>query len=212
MEPSTWGIIAAGAVVVVLLLLVLVVRARRRGRAAGRSAELKDRFGPEYDRAVEDRGRDEAEAELEGRVDRYQRTATRPLPREERRRALQRWGELQAAYVDDPRVAIQRAETLFRRILDERQMPADRLDDRVTAAAFVRPGLADQYRRAHQVFIDVEAERTGPGDEHDQRMAFLVYRELVLEHTREPSGDHVEIIDEVRVVADVPVTSGQPSD
>ena len=29
-------------------------------------------------------------------------------------------------------------------------------------------------------------------------MAFLVYRELVLEHTLEPSGDHVEIIDEVR--------------
>ena len=210
MEPTTWGLIAAGAFVVLLLLLVVVVRARGRRRAAGRSAQLKDRFGPEYDRAVADQGRDEAEAELEGRVDRYQRSTTRPLPREERRRALQRWSELQAAYVDDPRVAIQRAEALLRRILDERKMPADRLDDRVTAAAFIRPGLADQYRRAHQVFIDVESERTGPGDEHDQRMAFLVYRELVVEHTREPSGDHVEIIDEVRVV-DLPAATEQPT-
>ena len=74
----------------------------------------------------------------------------------------------------------------------------------------MRPGLADQYRRAHQVFIDVEAERTGPGEEHDLRMAFLVYRELVVDHTREPAGDHVDVIDQVRV--DRPVTTGQPAD
>jgi FtsZ-interacting cell division protein ZipA len=209
MEPITWALVAAGAVVL-LLLLVLAVRARRRRRVAGRSAALRERFGPEYDRAVADRGRDDAEADLETRVDRYRRAPARPLPRDARRQAMQRWSELQAAYVDDPRVAIQRAEALLRQILDEREMPADRLDDRVTAAAFVRPGLADQYRHAHQVFVDVEAERTGPSDEHDQRMAFLVYRELVLEHTREPSGDHVEVIDEVRV-ADIPVTTGQPA-
>ena len=194
MEPITWAIVAAGAVVL-LLLLVLAVRARRRRKAVARSNDLRDRFGPEYDRTVAQRGRDDGESDLEHRVDRYRRAPARPLHPDARRLAMQRWSELQASYVDDPRVAVQRAESLLRSILDEREMPSDRLDDRVTAAAFVRPGLADQYRRAHQVFVEIEAERSGPTDEHDQRMAFLVYRELVVEHTRPPSGD-----DELEVV------------
>ena len=209
MEPITWGLVAAGAVVLVLLV-VLAVRARSRRRAAAHTHDLRDRFGPEYDRTVADRGRDEGERELEGRVDRYRRSPARPLPTDERRRALASWSELQAAYVDDPRVAIQRAEALLRRILDEREVPSDRLDDRVTAAAFVRPGLADQYRKAHQVFIEVEAERTGPADEHDQRMAFLVYRELIVDHTREAAGSdgHVRVIDDESREA-MPVSSGR---
>ena len=74
-------------------------------------------------------------------------------------------------------------------ILDEREVPSDRLDDRVTAAAFIRPGLADQYRHAHQVFVDIESEKSDPSHEHDQRMAFLVYRELIVEHTKTTSAD-----------------------
>jgi len=195
MEPTTWAIVAAGAVVL-LLLLVLGLRARRRRRAAARSHELRDRFGPEYDRTVAARGRSDGETELEERVDRYRRSPARPLHPDARRQARERWSELQAAYVDDPRVAVQRAEALLRTILDEREMPSDRLDDRVTAAAFVRPGLADQYRRAHQVFVEIESERSDASHEHDQRMAFLVYRELIVEHTRPPAGDDgLEVVD-----------------
>ncbi len=199
MEPITWGLVAVGAVVL-LLLVVFTIRARRRRRAVVHSDQLRERFGPEYDRTVADRGRDDGERDLEGRVDRYRRSPARPLSGEERRRVLASWSELQAAYVDDPRVAVQRAEALLRRILDEREVPSDRLDDRVTAAAFVRPGLADQYRKAHQVFVEIEAERTGPADEHDQRRAFLVYRELIVDHTRDTAGSdgHVRVIDEAR--------------
>jgi hypothetical protein len=119
---------------------------------------------------------------------------------------LERWSELQAAYVDDPNVAIQRAEVLLRTILDRRELGADRVDDRVTAAAFIRPGLADQYRRAHQVFVDVEGDKAGSEREHDLRMAFLVYRELVLAHTQ---GAEDELEAELRV-ADIPIVTGEP--
>jgi hypothetical protein len=201
MEPIAWAIIAAAAVVL-LVLLVLSLRARRRRRAAARSGELRERFGPEYERLVADRGRDDGEAELERRVKRYQQTSARPLNGDDRQEILSRWSELQAGYVDDPNVAIQRAEVLLRTILDRRELGADRLDDRVTAAAFIRPGLADQYRRAHQVFVDVEADRAGSDREHDLRMAFLVYRELVLAHSQSGAD---EIEDELRV-ADLTVT------
>ncbi len=206
MEPITWAIVAAGAIVLIVLI-ALAVRARRRRRAVARSNELRDRFGPEYDRTVAERGRDGGESDLEHRVDRYRRSPARPLHPEARHRAMQRWSELQASYVDDPRVAVQRAEALLRSILDEREMPSDRLDDRVTAAAFVRPGLADQYRKAHRVFVDIEAERADPSHEFDQRMAFLVYRELVIEHTRTPSdADELEIVPH----EGLSVTTGQP--
>jgi hypothetical protein len=194
MDSTTWAI-AAAAAVVLILLIALAIRARHRRRAAARSSELRDRFGPEYDRTVAAQGRDDAESDLEERVDRYRRSPARPLHPDARRRAMERWSELQAGYVDDPRVAVARAESLLRSILDEREMPSDRLDDRVTAAAFIRPGLADQYRRAHQVFVEIESERADPSHEHDQRMAFLVYRELIVEHTRPAAGD-----DELEVV------------
>lgn len=192
MEPLTWAIVA-GAAVVLLLILFLVVRARRRRRAAARSGELRERFGPEYERLVADRGRDDGETELERRVERYQRSSARPLSGDDRQEVLGRWSELQAAYVDDPHVAIQRAEVLLRTILDRRELGADRVEDRVTAAAFIRPGLADQYRRAHQVFVDVEADRAGTDREHDLRMAFLVYRELVVAHTKGAADDELRV-------------------
>jgi hypothetical protein len=188
MEPITWAFVAAGAVVL-LLLIALAVRARRRHQAAARTNELRERFGPEYDRTVEAQGRNDGESNLEDRVERYRRSPARPLHPDARQAARARWSELQAAYVDDPRVAVQRAESLLRSILDEREMPSDRLDDRVTAAAFIRPGLADQYRHAHQVFVDIESEKSDPSHEHDQRMAFLVYRELIVEHTKSTSSD-----------------------
>lgn len=194
MEPLTWAVAAAVAVVL-LLILVLAVRARRRRRAAARSGELRERFGPEYERLVADRGRDDGETELERRVERYQRSPARPLSGDDRQEVLGRWSELQAAYVDDPHVAIQRAEVLLRTILDRRELGADRVEDRVTAAAFIRPGLADQYRRAHQVFVDVEADRADADREHDLRMAFLVYRELVLAHTRGSADDELHVAD-----------------
>jgi hypothetical protein len=203
MEPIHWALIAAGAVVL-LLLIALAIRARRRRQAKVRSGELRDRFGPEYERTVDDRGRDDGERELESRVERYRRSPARPLTPEDRRQVMTRWSELQASYVDDPRVAIQRAEVLLRTILERREVPYDRVDDRVTAAAFIRPGLADQYRRAHQVFVDVEADRAGPEHEHDQRMAFLVYRELILDYTRErvseePQEEETEVQPEVEM-------------
>ena len=203
MEPIAWGIVAAGALVL-LLLVALAVRARRRRRVAARSGELRERFGPEYERLVADRGRDETETELERRVERYQRSPARPLSSDDRQQVLSRWSELQAAYVDDPGVAVQRAEVLLRTILDRRELGADRVDDRVTAAAFIRPGLADQYRRAHQVFVDVEADRAGADREHDLRMAFLVYRELVLAHAKAVDDD----LEEQLRVSDIPVVTG----
>ena len=201
MEPIAWGIVAAGAVVL-LLLLVLALRARRRRRAAARSGGLRERFGPEYERLVADRGRDETETELERRVERYQRSPARPLSGDDRQQVLSRWSELQAGYVDDPGIAIQRAEVLLRTILDRRELGADRVDDRVTAAAFIRPGLADQYRRAHQVFVDVEGDKAGTDREHDLRMAFLVYRELVLAHSKAADDE----LDDNFVVHDLTVT------
>lgn len=179
METWMWAAIVAG-VVLLVLLVVAVIRHRHRARAAARSEELRNRFGNEYDRTVDARGREEAETALEDRASRYQQAPVRPLDERTRTDLHRRWAAIQAEYVDDPRVAVARANRLFRTVLERRGVPSDRLDDRVTAAAFVRPELAEQYRLAHDVYVEIEAERAGPEHEHDERRAFLVYRELVL--------------------------------
>jgi hypothetical protein len=133
----------------------------------------------------------------------------RPLTADERTRVTSQWYELQGAYVDDPRVAVHRADTLLRHVLDLRGVPNDRLDDRAAAAAFVRPALAEQYRLAHDVFVDIESEKPdGPASERDQRRAFLVYRELVMGFAQPDEDEFAE--PEEHVVADLRVMTGQP--
>ena len=64
MPTWAWILIAAVAVIIVAAVVVAALRQRR-------SATLQQRFGPEYDRAVQQRGsRRKAEAELGSRVER----------------------------------------------------------------------------------------------------------------------------------------------
>jgi hypothetical protein len=67
------AIVLIVALIVVALLISTYLKRRR-------SVELKDRFGPEYDHEVKERGLGRAERELDRRARRVEKLAIRPLP------------------------------------------------------------------------------------------------------------------------------------
>src|SRR5256885_12668537 len=95
------GIVALGAVVLALLLY----------RKKQRTEKLRRRFGPEYERTViEFRDDKKAEAELERREKRVRTFHLRTLSPQDQDRFSTAWRQVQAEFVDDPPVAINRAD------------------------------------------------------------------------------------------------------
>ena len=103
------------AIVVVLIVVVLAAigvgfwfASRRR-----RSAELREHFGPEYDRAIDEYGAaGPAERALNERSERVEQLHIHPLSAEQRTRYATDWRAVQAQFVDDPEAAIGQADRL----------------------------------------------------------------------------------------------------
>ena len=94
---ATWLWIVI-VIVVVLVALTAAMAARRR-----RTMALRERFGPEYDRAVGAReDQRAAEAELRGRERERARLDIRPLSEAARLRYTEEWRVIQQSFVDQP--------------------------------------------------------------------------------------------------------------
>ena len=179
---------------VILIVLVLLVAAalaaflvnrRKQERAA-----LRERFGPEYDRAIEERGdRREAEHHLTDVASRRDKAEIRELRPEERERYSSRWTDVQAAFVDDPVTATRDADDLVGKVMRDRGYPLDDVENRADLVATDHAELAGHYRAAHEV-----GQRADDASTEELRQAFMHYRALFVELLAEPSGRH-EVVD-----------------
>ena len=87
----TYGtkLIALGVVLVVLVVVAIALYVRKRNHT---TAELRARFGPEYDRAVKQHGSErKAEAKLADRETRVDLLQIRSLDLAERERYMAQW-------------------------------------------------------------------------------------------------------------------------
>jgi predicted nucleic acid-binding protein len=170
----TWAwILIVVAVVVVLAGIAL------GWQQANRSKRLQDNFGPEYDRALDERGdRREAERELRARERRHDELELRPLDEETRVRYARAWRETQATFVDDPNGALTAADRLIGSVMRDRGYPLDDFEQRAADLSVEHPTVVDNYRRAHSVAVLGES---GAADTEDQRQAFQRYRDLFAE-------------------------------
>lgn len=180
METWEWIVIGAAAGLVVLLGLALVRIRRRR-------SQLKERFGPEYQRAVADAGTGGAERRLGEVAEERDGLEIRPLPKAARDRYLDEWRQTEARFVSDPRDATRAAERLVIRALEERGYPGDGDPERLAALFSVDyPDVVDRYRHGHTMLDSIE------GDESTEnlRKAMLDFRavlEEVLQGERTPA-------------------------
>lgn len=163
-----------------LILIVAVVVAAIVvlwfGYASRKRAQLKARFGPEYDRTVRDVGNPrKAEALLDARAKRVSRYSIRPLSPEEHARFLAAWRQVQARFVDDPAGAVADADVLVADLMDTRGYPTSDFDHRAEDVSVDHPAVVAHYREAHH--IAVRHARAGTSTE-ELRKAIVHYRAL----------------------------------
>ncbi len=175
---------------VILIVLVLLVAAALAAFLVNRRKQereaLRERFGPEYDRAVEERGdRREAEHHLSDVASRRDKAEIRELRPEERARYSSRWTDVQAAFVDDPVTATRDADDLVGTVMRDRGYPVDDVENRADLVATDHAELAGHYRAAHEV-----GRRADNAETEELRQAFVHYRALFVELLAEPSGRH----------------------
>jgi FtsZ-interacting cell division protein ZipA len=163
-------IVVVIAVVVVAVLLVALFYMRRR-----RSMNLRERFGPEYERTVRERGASRAETELEQRVKRVERLRLQPLSQSARRGYLDRWMEIQRRFVDDPKGAVFSADELINEVMNAEGYPMSDFDQRAADISVDHPLLVSNYRVAHDITM---RERGGAATTEELRKAIVHYRFL----------------------------------
>src|SRR4029079_2796711 len=121
MSTIGWIILVAAIVVAVVVVMLVVARAS----SARRREHLQDRFGPEYDRTVdESASRRDAEKEVAEREPRPGELDIRRVSCAARSRFSDEWNGVQQRFLDDPEGATSQAERLVRRALDQRRSPA----------------------------------------------------------------------------------------
>ena len=185
---STWVWIVIIAAIVLVALLIAAAVARRRQQQ--RSAELREGFGPEYDRTVEDTGsRRHAEAELAERQERREQLDIRPLTPAARDRYMDRWRDTQTRFVDDPGSSVGDADSLVQEVMRERGYPTDDFDQRSADISVDHPHIVEHYRAAHDISL---AHERGEATTEDLRQSLVHYRALFEELLETGAPERVE--------------------
>lgn len=169
---TTLIIIIVIVVVVLAAAAAAVVGSRRR-----RTAHLQERFGPEYDRTLEDSdGQRAAEKDLRDREARRDQFEIVPLSSDAAARYRQEWAGIQQLFVDQPAEAVHQADGLVVRMMSDSGYPVDDFDRRADDISVDHPEVAQHYRAAHAVAV---AQLNGRADTEELRQAVTSYRELV---------------------------------
>jgi hypothetical protein len=165
---TTTLVVTVVAVVVVLTALGVVADRYRRRR------QLRERFGPEYDRtlATAPNAR-EAESELKRRLAERDGLSIRPLSPADRDRYSQQWRRVQAEFVDVPGTSLAQADALVTEAMLSSGYPVQDFSKRADLVSVEHPGVVEQYRKAHAIFV---TSQSAPIATEQIRQAFVAYR------------------------------------
>ncbi len=137
--------------VAVVFLVIGVLLAMAFSRIQ-QTKQLKERFGSEYDRALNDMGdKRQAESELQARLDHVQKLNIRPLAAEETDRFTREWQATQTEFVDHPLTSLQKANRLIKEVMSARGYPVDDFEQRAADISVDHPELVMNYRELHAI-------------------------------------------------------------
>jgi len=175
MSNITLIIVVVIAVVVIVTIVIVSYQIMARQR---RTRQLREQYGPEYDRAVDlaDSQR-EAESELRGRSKRHEQLELRSLDSSERENFERCWSDIQGQFVDDPSTAVRNADLLVVEVMSARGYPVEDFDQRANDLSVRYPEGTQRYRDARRI---AQANEYGTVDTEDLRQAVTSYRSLVL--------------------------------
>jgi len=182
MDPKL--IVLAVAVILVIIVAVVLYMRKRKKTTAG----LRDRFGTEYDRAVQQHGSErKAEAKLTDRAARVEMLRIRELDPAERERYISQWQAVQSRFVDYPKGTVTEADELVCSLMQARGYPVADFDQRAADISVDHPRVVENYRSAHDIALRVGS---GGVTTEDLRTAMINYRSLFDELVQvQPTGD-----------------------
>ena len=168
MTPTQIAIIAIIVIAVAAVAIVLFLR--------NRTSKLRDRFGPEYDRALEEKGsKFKAEAELEKLEKRVRKYDLQPLSPVDRDRFQSSWRAIQAKFVDEPDKSLAAADALIAEVMAAQGYPMRDFEQRAAEVSVDHPTVVEHYRAGHQIAV-LHSQRKATTE--DLRQAMIHYRAL----------------------------------
>lgn len=180
MRPQIITLVVAALLAVAAVVWVLV----RKRKAT--TADLRQRFGPEYDRAVTEHGSERrAEAQLADREKRVEKLTIRVLDPAERARFIEQWQSMQSRFVDDPKRAVTEADELVSSLMQTRGYPVADFNQRAADISVDYPGVVANYRAAHEIRLRLER---GEASTEDLRRAMIHYHSLFDEVVQVPAA------------------------
>jgi len=192
------------AVIVILVIVAIAVVAA--AAMATHRRRLRQRFGPEYDRAMaEQDSRFRAEAELASRQRRVRKFDIRPLSESASRRYAADWLTIQENFVDSPPAAVAAADEMVTSVMTEMGYPADDGDRAIADLSVDHARTVGHLRSAREITERV-TRVPGGGVTEELRQALIHYRALIAdllgeEPTAAPSA----------VAADDPIPADAPA-
>jgi hypothetical protein len=184
MDTSTEWLILVTVLVLLAIAGIAAFALLNARSARRRHAQLQQRFGPEYERAVEEQGSvARAERELRAREKRVGDFNLRTLPPAELARFSAEWRRVQARFVDDPGGAVQAADDLIKAVMLARGYSVDRFDQRVADLSVEHAGVVQHYRAAG---VLAAANREGRANTEELRQAVVHYRALFADLLEQP--------------------------
>ncbi|MEU4334708.1 hypothetical protein AB0F59_08795 [Micromonospora lupini] len=163
-------------IVIVLVVLVIVAALAVAVRTIGRRRALRSRFGPEYDRVVQEQdSRSAAERELRDRERRHAELTLTPLSPESRARYAAAWEELQIRFIDSPGETVGDADELVTRLIEEQGYPTGDFSDQIAHLSVEHARTLTNYRDAHEIHL---RNARGEASTEELRQAVVHYRAL----------------------------------
>src|SRR5271170_4252578 len=179
--------IVIGVAVLIVIIALLIIRKRK-------SDQLKQHFGPEYDRVVQQHGGPRrAEAILAEREKRVEKFSIRALPAGERERFAEEWAGVQKRFVDDPSMAVTEADTLVTKVMAARGYPMGDFEQRAADISVNYPAVVQNYRAARVI---VGRHSQGQSTTEDLRQAMVYYRSLFDELLASTNPQKIGVIHE----------------
>jgi hypothetical protein len=167
---------SSGTIVAIVIVVIIVALVVAGVSMAMRRRRLQQRFGPEYDRAVEGSdSRRKAEAELTERERRVRKLDIRPLDAGARDRYATEWRTIQEQFVDTPAQAVTSAQTLITSVMNERGYPTEDAEQITADLSVEHAGTIDEFRTAQELSSRAAG---GTASTEDLRQAMVHYRTL----------------------------------
>lgn len=169
---------------ITIAVIIVVAAAATLIYLRTRTQKLQARFGPEYNRTLEETGnRYKAEAKLQRLEKRVERYSIRPLLPAERDRFQQSWRAVQAKFVDDPIRALAEADQLLGEALSACGYPVSDFEQRAQEISVDHAIVVDHYRAGHDIAV---RQSRGKATTEELRQAMIHYRALFDELMVEP--------------------------